>query len=185
MENVKNFPNSEEWDMAYHKVELYLTSLKIKNRRVVSKLSYMILDKAILKSKIDKTSSPTELAMREAFSMASQWCGKILGIDFGDYGIPVRARLAMLFSELPEKWCIYFLSDEELPPELIKRMRDTYIISGPDFQSSKMIHRALKLNPAGSVLAETFRLAGRRPFFKRLVFILIAIAFVLIFYFTR
>ncbi len=65
-------------------------------------------------------------------------------------------------------------------------MKDAFVSAGPDFKKSTMHHRALELTQSGLVVAETFKLAGKKPFVKYILYWLIIIVLsVLVFYITR
>ena len=187
MDTVKiTIPETEYFDDAYTKVEHYLIALQIKNRRILSKLVYLILENTAKKHSLTPEENITTLAMREAHRLTSEWCENILGMKFTySLGIPARGRLAMLLSNMPDKWAKYFLSEGPIPQELIDSMRKTYLSSGPDFQIKSMTHRALELNPAGSILAETFKLVTKIPYGKLVIYFLILILFLVLFYLTR
>jgi hypothetical protein len=186
MDTLSTLPNSKEWDEAYARVERYLISLQIQNRRVISNLVYLILEEASKKIKDTPSLNPTTIAMQEAHNLTSEWCGRVLDTKFtSGYGIPVRGRLAMLLADLPNKWLKYFLNDDPFPDEFRDSMKNTYLTAGPEFQKSRMKHRALELTPAGSILAETFKFVNKRPYLFWLLTIIIAALLVSLFYFTR
>lgn len=179
-------PETESFDDAYTKVERYLISLQIKNRRILSKLVFLILENTAKKHALNPEENITTLAMSEAYRLTSEWCEKILGTKFiHSFGISIKGRLAMQLSDMPNKWAKYFLSEGELPQELISSMRKAYLSSGPDFQKKRMTQRALELNPAGSILAETFKLVNKIPYGTFIVYAAIIVIFMLLFYFTR
>lgn len=179
-------PETESFDDAYTKVEHYLIALQIKNRRILSKLVYLILENTAKKHALHPEENITTLAMQEAHRLTSEWCEKILGIKFvHNTGIPARGRLAMLLSDMPNKWVKHFLSEGPLPQELVNSMRKAYLSSGPDFQIKRMTHRALELNPAGSILAETFKLVNKIPYGKLVIYLIIIALFICLFYLTR
>ncbi len=183
---IPQIPETESYDDAYTKVERYLISLRIENRRVLSKLVYVILEKTAKHHKIDPTQDITTLAMQETFRMTSEWCEKVLGLEaHPGRGISLRGRLAMLISNMPLKWAKYFLSDEKLPKELINAMKETYLSAGPEFQKERMTHRALDFNPAASILAGTYKLANRNPYIRWIIYSAIILIFVLLFFLTR
>lgn len=187
MDTVKvNIPETESFDDAYTKVEHYLIALQIKNRRVLSKLVYLILENTAKKLSLKPEENITTLAMQEAHRLTSEWCEKILGMKFTqNAGIPAQGRLAMLLSDMPVKWAKYFLSEGPPPQELVNSMRKAYLSSGPDFQIKRMTKRALELNPAGSILAETFKFVNRSPSGKLIIYLIIIALFLLLFYATR
>ena len=154
METIKNIPNECYWDDAYNKVEHYLLALRIKNRRVLSRLVYLILDKAADRLANEPKKNPTTLAMEEAHKITAAWLDKVLGKQNVDNKISVRGRLAMLLANVPDKWLQYFLEDGPWPNDFIIAMRESYVSAGPDFQKSRMLPRALKFTPAGSIMAE-------------------------------
>jgi len=179
-------PETESFDDAYTKVEHYLIALQIKNRRVLSKLVYLILENTAKKHLLNPEVNITTLAMQEAHRLTSEWCERILGMKFThNAGIPMRGRLAMLLSDMPNKWVKQFLSEGQVPQELVDSMRKAYLSSGPDFQIKRMPHRALELNPAGSILAETFKLVNKIPYGALLVYLIIIALFLLLFFATR
>lgn len=184
---IPKIPETESYDDAYTKVERYLISLRIENRRILSKLVYVILEKTAKDHQADPTQDITTLAMEETNRLTSEWCEKVLGIKDSPerIGIPIKGRVAMLLSNVPSKWAKYFLSDEELPKELVRAMREAYISAGPEFQKSRMTHRALVFNPASLILAETYRLANRNPLVKWGIYSTIIFIFILLFFFTR
>lgn len=184
---ISKIPETESYDDAYTKVERYLISLRIENRRILSKLVYVILEKTAKAHQSDPKQDITTLAMEETNRLTSVWCEKVLGIKntHGRGGIPLEGRVAMLLSNVPSKWAKYFLSDEELPKELISAMREAYISAGPEFQKSRMTHRALVFNPASAILAETYKLANRSPLVKWIIYSAIIFIFILLFFCTR
>jgi hypothetical protein len=185
MDTLGKIPEGDAWDDAYNKVEHYLISLQLKNRRVISRLVYFILEKAVEKSKYNSHFNPTSIAMEEAYNLTTNWCEKVLGVKFDQKSIPIRGRVAMLLANLPEKWPQYFLNDGPWPKELIDSMKETYVKAGPDLQISRMKHRALEFTSAGSILAETFKFVNRQPYAKLIIYFVIAIAFILLFFLTR
>lgn len=183
---IHKIPETESYDDAYTKVERYLISLRIENRRILSKLVYEILEKTSKIHQADSTKDITTLAMEETHRLTSEWCEKVLGLKSNPgRGIPLKGRVAMLLSNMPSKWAKYFLSDEELPKELVSAMKETYLSAGPEFQQARMTHRALDFNPAASIIAETYKLANRSPFFKWAIYIAILAVFILLFFATR
>jgi len=183
---IPKIPETDSYDDAYTKVEHYLRSLRIENRRILSKLVYTILEKTAAEQKNNPSLDITTLAMDETHNLTACWCAKVLGLkEIQGNGIPLRARVAMLLSNLPSKWVKYFLSDEQLPEELVKAMKEAYLTSGPEFQIARMTHRALDFNPAAGVLAETYKLANRSPIAKWVIYGVIILVFVLIFFLTR
>ncbi len=187
MDTVKvTIPETESFDDAYTKVEHYLVALQIKNRRVLSKLVYLILENTAKKHSLNPEKNITTLAMQEAHRLTSEWCEKILGVKFThNVGIPAQGKLAMLLSDIPNKWVKYFLSEGTVPQDLVDSMRKTYLSSGPDFQIKRMTHRALELNPAGSILAETFKFVNKIPYGKLVIYLIIIALFIFLFYLTR
>ncbi len=186
METIKDKNNDLLWDDAYNKVDQYLLALRIKNRRVSSRLVYIILDRAANKLKNNPDKNPTTLAIEEAQRITTDWYDKVLGKDTESKRIPVQGRVAMLLADVPNKWLRYFLEDGPWPEDFIKIMRESYVTAGPDFQKSRMLPRALKFTSAGSVIAGTVRFLGKRPYMKWLIYWgLIAALFVSLFYYTR
>ena len=183
---TSKIPEEDSFDDAYVKVEHYLRSLRIKNRRVLSKLVYLILDNTYKKLALFPDKNVTTLAIEEAMQLTSNWCEKVLNTKFNeDQGISPRARVAMMLSDLPDRWVKSFLSEDKLPADLIEAMQKSYISSGPDFQIKRMKQRALEFNPAGNLLAGTLGLANRIPVLKWAIAVLIFVAFMTMFLFTR
>ena len=186
MEAIKKIPDECYWDDAYDKVEHYLLALKIKNRRVLSKLVYLILDKAAKRLANEPHKNQTTVAMEEAHRITAEWLDRVLGKKNTSNKISVRGRLAMLLADVPDKWLEYFLEDGPWPEEFLKEMQEAYVYAGPDFQKARMLPRALKFTSTGSIIAETFKFLGKRPHLKWLVYwFIIAILFILLFYSTR
>jgi hypothetical protein len=188
METIKKKPfGSSSWDNAYDKVENYLTALRIKNKRVLSKLVYQILERANTRLEQTPDGDPAIFAMQEAHKVTSEWYKKVLGIDKNKVVAPPgRAHLAVLLADVPNKWLDYFLVDGPWPDEFVKAMKDSFVAAGPDFKKSTMHHRALELNQPGRMMAETFKLAGRLPLIKFIIYwVVIILLLVLIFYITR
>ena len=183
---IPKIPETESYDDAYTKVERYLISLRIENRRILSKLVYVILETTAKTHQVNPAKDITTLAMEETHRLTSEWCARVLDLKANkNAGIPLQGRVAMLLSNMPSKWAKYFLSDEELPKELISAMKETYLSAGPEFQKSRMTHRALDFNPAASILAGTYKLANRSPFVKWIIYSTILLIFVLLFFLTR
>ena len=183
---IVKIPESDSYDDAYTKVEHYLKALRIENRLILSKLVYMILDKTAAEHKNCPPEDIAALAMEDAQKLTARWTEKILGMPASEeIGIQLKGRIALLLSNAPTKWAKYFLSDENLPDDLIKTMKDAYITAGPEFQKARMTHRALNFNPAAGVIAETYKLANKNPVVKWIIYGAIIFIFILIFFFTR
>ncbi len=187
METVKRFSDdSSFWDEAYAKVENYFDALRIRNKRVLTKLVYQILDRANKRLEKFPDGDPTIFAMEEAHHITSEWYRKVLGIGIEEEVIPGRARLAVLLADVPNKWLDYFLVDGPWPDEFVKALKDAFVSAGPDFEKSTMHHRALELTQPGRVIAETFKLAVKRRLVKYIIYwVVIVLLLVLVFYITR
>ena len=173
----------DEWNSAYNKVESYFHALNIRNHVLLGHLVLRVLERAKQRAPKELDRTATELAAEEMDHVVTEWFAEVLQEPPSDkdHLLSTRGRLAMMLADLPGKWQDQFLRPGPWPKEFVSAMRETYFRSGPDFQLSKMTPRPLDLGPI-----TTLTNFGRLPFKKMAaIWIVFAIAFVLIFLLTR
>ena len=186
MGKLDNVPDDVDWDDAFSRVESYLVALRLKNRRIISRLVFQILDRAAERLCSEPTRNPTESAMEEANRILVDWYSYVLDVEVPLGRIPTQGNLAMLLADAPEKWPRYYLEPPPYPNKFLKSLRKTYKVAVPDFQKRFMASKELKLTVPASALAGTINLVKRWPVVGLVLnWIIIIGGLAALFYFTR
>jgi len=166
--------SADLWAEAYVKVESYFAALRIRNKLLLSRLVFHVLDRASRRfdREGDEGKSPTQLAAEEVNRVVDDWLRQVLDepAPEGDAAphLSARGRLALVLAEMPSRWQSYFLADAPWPEEFVRMMRQTYLRAGPDFQISQMQPRQLHLGPV-STAAKKLESLERYPKVKTIV----------------
>jgi hypothetical protein len=182
--NEINFPPGQSldaWNEACAKVESFLAALRVRNKFLLGRCVYRILERARQRAGDERGKSPGELAMEEAVKVVNDWVGTVLGMDVADtpHRIATQGRLAMLLADVSGQWQHLFLTPGPWPPEFVRAMRESYLRAGPDFQISQMRPRPIDLGPM-----HTFTTLNKRPYFRMIAVWTVFIA-ILIYLFFR
>jgi hypothetical protein len=172
----------EEWNAAYSKVESYFHALRVRNKVLLGQLVARVLERAMQRSAREPARSATELAVEEMDRLVNEWFAQVLqappaGADM----LSTRGRLALLLADMPGQWQDQFLRPGPWPEEFALKMREAYLLAGPDFQLAKMTPRPLDL---GAIA--TLTQLSRLPYFKMAAsWALFGLLLVLLFYLTH
>ncbi len=139
----------EEWNEAYEKVEAYLRSLRVRNKLLIARLNFKILQRAQRRMENYPLLRPTEAAIEETVAFVNTWCEEVIGEEISQKQgrISTRSRLALLIVDMPQRYQNLFLTEGPWPDQFVKEMRESLLRSGPDFQISQMTPRPIDLGP--------------------------------------
>ena len=164
-----------EWEDAYHAVESYLSSLRVRNRLLSAELVRGILWRASERTAIDPGMSARELAIEETLFAIGDWTEQVLGEPLEGRRLAVRGRLALLLAGMPDKWQPIFLTAPPWPSEFVEAMRSSYLAAGPQFAELKMVPQELEFNAIGSGAAQWYETMDRQPIIRWMSVVLILV----------
>jgi len=154
---------SIDWAPAHDRLESYFCSLQIQDRLLLSQLVARILSQAAERADSSEL-SPDRLAMEEAKKVVESWFAAVLdaaGLDRSELG--ARGRLALFLADMPRRWQAEFLRPGPWPEGFLRAMKQTYLITSPDFSEGRMTPREIDLGPVSAVADETWRVIDRWP----------------------
>lgn len=152
-----------EWEEAYAAVEAYLLALRLKNRLLVAELVRRILWRASERRSKSPDSPARLLAVEEALTEVAEWTQDVLNVPLENRRVAARGRLAMLLTDIPDRWQHVFLTPAPWPEDFVKAMNNAYLAAGPQFQQLTMTPRPLELNAFGSGAAHWWETMERKP----------------------
>jgi hypothetical protein len=127
------------WDEAFLRVESYLRAHHIESRTLLNGLATMLIAKARQVAATQPGDEPVTVAMQVTNAEIGAWFARVLGEgDWSDERFRARGRLALLLTNLAEKYPHYFLSSEPLPADLAAAMRACTFQPGPEVRFSHM-----------------------------------------------
>jgi len=153
-----------DWSVAYSRVENYFCSLRIRNKLLLSQLVAKTLERSANKISGKPGVFPAAIALEEAHAEVEQWFESVLeaaGVD--SRNMRAKGRLALYLSDLPRRWQNEFLHPGPWPEEFLESIKNTYLNTGPDFQSARMRPRDINLGPISAIADETWRVIERWP----------------------
>lgn len=157
----------EEWNEAYARLADYFRALRIHSRLHRTYLILETLRRAARTHAAHPDKSPTFVAIHEARRMQRDWMRAIIGdLNISEGRMDVNGRLAFLLCEGPRRWPHYFLSREELPPDMVKGMRVRIEQSGPDLAVSSMVPRQIDLGLMSEITDDTIETFERYPILR-------------------
>ena len=158
------------WDEAYARVESYLRAHQIESRTLLNELTNAIIQEARTRSSGRHGQEPVVLAMQVANEWMAGWFDQLLGDETpSGERLSVRGRLALVMADVPGRWPHFFLRTENVPPELVERMKAAYLEAGPELQFSNMVPRPIDLGPIANVAGETCKTFQRWPLLRAFV----------------
>ena len=175
------------WAEAYERVENHLLAYRVTNRFLLAQLAREILEAAALRREQEPGRDPAELAAEEAERSLDEWIERLIGpSDETPAQRVARGRAAIHLAGLPRTWPASFLDYHAPSPELLGRLRATYLEAGPDLEFSNMRPRRIDLGPLSDAAGETWRTFAKWPILRGLtVWGLFAGLLGTIFYLTR
>ncbi len=152
----------EEWNEAYARLADFYRSLQIHSRLHRTYLILATLKRAVATHVKHPGSTPTKAAIREARRMQRAWMREIIGdMNISEGRMDVNGRVAFMLCDGPRRWPHYFLSKENLPPDMIHAMRVRIEQSGPDLSLSSMVPRNIDLGLIPEVADDTMDTFGK------------------------
>jgi hypothetical protein len=184
---VPQWGSPEEWNEAYEKVENYLRACRINSRLHRARLIHRILQRVAEHGPVPAGDVLSTAAIRETKIMMKEWFARMLqpGGEGGRFSL-VDGRVALLLCDGPDRWPYAFLAPNDLPPELVKEMRESILVAGPNLAISNMVPRAIDYGWFPGIAGDTLGSLNRRPFLQALVaWALFILLLAYLFYKTR
>ena len=156
-----------EWNEAYEKVENYLRACRINSRLHRARLIHRILQCVSERGPGPEGEALSTAAIRETQVMMEAWFARLLQptADGGRYSL-VDGRVALLLCDGSDRWPYAFLTLNDLPPDLVKEMRESMLVAGPNLEISNMVPRAIDYGWFPEIAGDTLDSIGRRPFLQ-------------------
>jgi len=151
----------DEWNTAYYRLEDYLRAHNVTNKVHQSQIILRLLERAAARHALSQNTSPTQLAMEEAYELMDSWFERLLP-DEPPPRAPMIGRVGLSLIDATTRWPNVFLADDhQIPPELLTVLRQVILQSGPDLRVSSMVPRPLDAEPEEAPVAETWEKIGR------------------------
>jgi hypothetical protein len=156
--------SQEEWNEAYARLADYYRSLQIHSRLHRTYLILATLKRAAKTHANHPGTTPTYVAMHEARRMQRTWMREIIGdLNISEGRMDANGRLAFQLCDGPRRWPHYFLTNDNLPQDMINGMRVRIEQSGPDLAVSSMVPRSIDLGLIPEVADDTMETFERHP----------------------
>jgi hypothetical protein len=167
---VPTWGSPEEWNEAYEKVENYLRACRINSRLHRARLIHRILQRVAERGLVPDGEPLSTAAIRETQGMMEEWFARLPQptAEGGRYSL-VDGRVALLPCDGPDRWPYAFLAANAPPPDLVKEMRESLLVAGPNLEISNMVPRAIDYGWFPGIAGNTLDSLGRRPFLQALV----------------
>ena len=167
---VPKWGSPEEWTEAYEKVENYLRACRINSRLHRARLIHRILQRVAERGPAPGAEALSTAAIRETQVMMEAWFARLLQptADGKRYSL-VDGRVALLLCDGSDRWPYAFLTVDNLPPDLVKEMRESMLVAGPNLGISNMVPRAIDYGWFPEIAGDTLDSLGRWPFLKALI----------------
>ena len=156
----------EEWNEAYEKVENYLRACRINSRLHRARLIHRILQRVAERGPVPRGEALSTAAIRETQIMMEEWFARLQpASESGRYSL-VDGRVALLLCDGSDRWPYAFLTTDDLPLDLVKEMRESILVAGPNLAISNMVPRAIDYGWFPEIAGDTIDSIGRRPFLQ-------------------
>lgn len=154
----------ELWGDAYARVERLLLAYRVTNRFLLAQLSNHILHSAAQRHAAEPGRPRADIAGEEAVRLIGDWIDALIGpSDDSRARRFALGRAAIFLADLPARWPASFLNFRDPPPELLERLRTTYLAAGPDLEFSNMAPRPIDLGPISNAAGETWHAFAKWP----------------------
>lgn len=148
---------------AYLRVEQYLCSLRIHNKRILSELTHAILDDVRKRVLGGDAREPVQIAMDAIDQHVVSWYSGLMRLDSTAMETD-RIRLSLFRADLAKQWSRYFLRTGNIPEHFLKEMREQTLRTIPESASSATMQpELLDLGKIGKWAEDTWRLFGKWP----------------------
>jgi hypothetical protein len=154
----------ELWGEAYARVEHLLLAYRVTNRFLLAQLSGLILSSAAQRHAAEPDRPRADIAAEEAVRLIGDWIDALIGPSSDSRARRFAlGRAAIFLADLPTRWPASFLNFRDPPPEVLERLRTTYLAAGPDLDFSNMGPRPIDLGPISYAAGETWRKFAKWP----------------------
>jgi hypothetical protein len=155
----------EAWNRAHDRLHRFLSTFALGDHSHVSRLTLEILDRTRHNPARNPALDPTRATMEEAQKLLAEWLGKSLREeDQTPAAILANGYIALLLSRIYRTEPDTFL-EFPLPEELRTAMRETLLVTGPDFSVSSMTPRHLDYGPMLGLARQTWHRWDTKTFF--------------------
>lgn len=150
-----NTGTAEQWNAAFYRLEDYLRAHGLVNKIHQGEIILRLLRRAAIQHRHMPERSPIELALREAYQEMADWFQRVFpDLDAPPARLCSVGRLSMYLIDAPARWPDVFLTQDELPPDFVRAMRETFVQSGPDLRISTMVPRSPDVPQESTVIEE-------------------------------
>lgn len=127
------------WDEAFLRVESYLRAHQLESRVLLNQLASDIIREARVRACANPTEEPVFAAMNVTNARIGAWFARAGNAgDWSDERVREGGRLALVLTNLPERWANCFLSTEPVPPEFAAALAAGTMQPGPEMRFSNM-----------------------------------------------
>jgi len=148
---------------AYLRVEQYLDSLRIHNKRILSELTHAIVDEVRGHILNGDAREAVEIAMDAIDAHVVSWHGELTGLKEKSSHTD-SIRLSIFRAELASRWSRFFLRSEEIPEKVKVQMRERTLRASPESEPGESMEpEGLDLGKIGKWAEDTWRLFGKLP----------------------
>lgn len=162
--------SAEQWNAAYVRIEDYLRAHRIHSRLHQSLVIEKVLEEAARRHGADPEREPVTIAADVLDGLMQRWfAAQLRAAGQSPDQLAVRARVAMLLSDLPARWPYAFL--DEVAPEAGVRMamESGALQAGPDLAVSSMVPRDIDLGVLPEAAGDTLETLERWPVVRLLL----------------
>ena len=171
--NASTPPESSEqiaWNQAYDRLQNFFDTFALSDRAETSRLTLKLLDQAREFHRQDPSHDPTTLVMEQAQKLVSEWLAT--NLDERDRAVSQifsSGYIALLLSRLFRTAPASFLASP-LPDDLRQSMRQTLLVTGPDFNISSMTPRRIDYGPMLALARQTWHRWNTREILIAMLF---------------
>jgi hypothetical protein len=127
------------WDEAFLRVESYLRAHQLESRVLLNQLASDIIREARERVCASPAEEPVFAAMNVTNTRIGVWFARAGNAgDWSDERVREGGRLALVLTNLPERWANCFLSTEPVPPEFAAALAAGTMQPGPEMRFSNM-----------------------------------------------
>jgi len=158
------------WNQVYVRLQAFLDTFMLSDQPGAAQLALKFLDEARARHREDSSQEPTTLVMEQVQKQLNEWLA--LNLDEPDKSSPQifsSGCMALFLSRMPQTAPAEFLAFP-LPDTLRQSMRETLLVTGPDFHISSMTPRDIDYGPMLDLARQTWHRWNSREIFIALFF---------------